>query len=189
MSDVTRLLDAAAAGDRQAAADLLPLVYDELRKLAAARMAAEAPGHTLSPPPWSTRRTSGWSARPTKPAGTTAGTSSPPPPRPCAASSSTPPAASGAEKHGGDRHRVELTRRPGRPRGRRRTTCSPWTRPSPGWPPRTRSPPELVELRYFAGLSIEEAAAALGISRATADRHWTFARAWLRDAVAGAESG
>jgi RNA polymerase sigma factor (TIGR02999 family) len=47
MSDVTRLLDAAAAGDRRAAADLLPLVYDELRKLAAARMAAEAPGHTL----------------------------------------------------------------------------------------------------------------------------------------------
>src|SRR5262245_33274157 len=49
MSDVTRLLDAAAAGDRQAAADLLPLVYAELRKLAAARMAAEAPGHTLNP--------------------------------------------------------------------------------------------------------------------------------------------
>src|SRR5271166_713667 len=47
MSDVTRLLDAAAAGDRQAAADLLPLVYDELRKLAATRLAAEAPGHTL----------------------------------------------------------------------------------------------------------------------------------------------
>src|SRR5262249_14284108 len=47
MLDVTRLLDAAAAGDRQAAADLLPLVYDELRKLAAARMAAESPGHTL----------------------------------------------------------------------------------------------------------------------------------------------
>ena len=47
MSDVTRLLEAAAAGDRRVAADLLPLVYDELRKLAAARMAAEAPGHTL----------------------------------------------------------------------------------------------------------------------------------------------
>src|SRR5262249_35264149 len=45
--EVTRLLDAAAAGDRRAAADLLPLVYDELRKLAAARMTAEAPGHTL----------------------------------------------------------------------------------------------------------------------------------------------
>src|SRR3984957_8174446 len=47
MPDVPRLLEAAQAGDRQAAADLLPLVYDELRKVAAARMAAEAPGHTL----------------------------------------------------------------------------------------------------------------------------------------------
>jgi DNA-directed RNA polymerase specialized sigma24 family protein len=47
MPDITRLLGAAAAGDRQAAADLLPLVYDELRKLAAARMASEAPGQTL----------------------------------------------------------------------------------------------------------------------------------------------
>src|SRR5437764_10212521 len=49
MSDVTRLIEAAAAGDRKAAADLLPLVYDELRKLAAARMAQESPGHTLDP--------------------------------------------------------------------------------------------------------------------------------------------
>src|SRR5213079_2638708 len=47
MSDITRLLDAVAAGDRKAAADLLPLVYDELRKLAAARMSQENPGHTL----------------------------------------------------------------------------------------------------------------------------------------------
>jgi len=49
MSDVTLLLDAAAAGDAKAAADLLPLVYDELRKLAAARMAAESPDQTLQP--------------------------------------------------------------------------------------------------------------------------------------------
>ena len=49
MSDVTHLLDAAAAGDRKAAADLLPLVYAELRKLAAARMAAESPVQTLQP--------------------------------------------------------------------------------------------------------------------------------------------
>jgi hypothetical protein len=47
MSDVTRLLDAAASGDRQAAADLLPLVYTELRELAAARLAGEFPGQTL----------------------------------------------------------------------------------------------------------------------------------------------
>src|SRR5262245_11209573 len=49
MSDVTRLLDAAAAGDPAAAADLLPLVYDELRKLAASRIAGERPGQTLTP--------------------------------------------------------------------------------------------------------------------------------------------
>src|SRR5438445_6259139 len=49
MSDVTRLLDAAATGDRKAAADLLPLVYDELRNLAAVRMAAESPDHTPQP--------------------------------------------------------------------------------------------------------------------------------------------
>src|SRR6516164_3709466 len=49
MSDVTRLLEAAAAGDRRAADDLLPVVYDELRKLAAARLAAEKPGQTLQP--------------------------------------------------------------------------------------------------------------------------------------------
>src|SRR5438874_11121325 len=49
MPDVTVLLDAAAAGDRQAAADLLPLVYDELRQLAAARLSAEPSGHTLQP--------------------------------------------------------------------------------------------------------------------------------------------
>src|SRR6516165_6677045 len=49
MSQITRLLDAAAAGDRKAAADLLPLVYDELRQLAAARMAAESPDQTLQP--------------------------------------------------------------------------------------------------------------------------------------------
>jgi hypothetical protein len=49
MSDMTRLLDAAEAGDRKAAADLLPLVYDELRRLAAARMAAESPDQTVQP--------------------------------------------------------------------------------------------------------------------------------------------
>jgi RNA polymerase sigma factor (TIGR02999 family) len=49
MSDVTRLLDAAASGDRKAAADLLPLVYDELRVLAAARLAVEPSGQTLQP--------------------------------------------------------------------------------------------------------------------------------------------
>jgi hypothetical protein len=55
MSDVTFLRDAAAAGDRKAAVDLRPLVYDELRKLAAARMADESPGHTLPNAPRATQ--------------------------------------------------------------------------------------------------------------------------------------
>src|SRR5919199_6555955 len=49
MADVTQILAAAEAGDPKAATELLPLVYDELRKLAAARLAAESPGHTLDP--------------------------------------------------------------------------------------------------------------------------------------------
>src|SRR6185436_14137101 len=49
VSDVTRILDAAQKGDPKAAEELLPLVYDELRKLAAAKMAQERPGHTLQP--------------------------------------------------------------------------------------------------------------------------------------------
>ena len=53
---------------------------------------------------------------------------------------------------------------------------------------RTGMSSRVVELRHFAGLSIEDAAATLGLSRATAYRHWTYARAWLRDAVSGAES-
>jgi hypothetical protein len=60
MPVITVLLGAAAAGDRQAAADLLPVVYDELRRLAAARMAREAAGQTRSTPRrWSMRRTYG----------------------------------------------------------------------------------------------------------------------------------
>ena len=59
MADVTQILAAIEAGDPHAAADLLPLVYDELRKLAAARMAAEAPDHTLQPTALAVQR---WSA-------------------------------------------------------------------------------------------------------------------------------
>src|SRR5262245_29928893 len=94
MAAVTQLPDAAAAGDPRAAAELLPLVYDELRKPAAARMAEEKATTPSSPPPWFTRPTSaswvGASGR-----GTHAATSSPPP-RPCAASWWKPPAARNA---------------------------------------------------------------------------------------------
>ena len=187
MSDVTRLLDAAAAGDPQAAADLLPLVYDELRKLAAARLAAERPGpdppgHRPGPrgvPP--AGRADGSRT------GTAAGTSSPPPPRPCAASSSTAPAG----------------KRPGQ--ARRRTgggsTSTTAAAPPADGPAddllaldealdpagrRGPRPAELVKLRYFAGLTARARRPPPSASRRpTADRHWAYARAWLHGQLAG----
>jgi len=187
MSDVTRLLDAAAAGDRKAAADLLPFVYDELRKLAAVRMAAESPDQTLQPTalvheaylrligPADGLR---WENRGHFFA--------------AAAEAMRRILVDAArrkrtEKHGGRRRRVELPDVPARPDGADGQLLAldeALTRLAAEDPVAAR----VVELRHFAGLSIEDAAAALGLSRATAYRHWTYARAWLRDAVSGAES-
>ena len=187
MSDVTRLLDAAAAGDRKAAADLLPLVYNELRQLAAARMAAESPEQTLHPtalvheaylrligsadePRWDNRghffaaaaeamrRILVDAARRKR-----------------------------TEKHGGHRRRVELpdvAAEPDVADEQLLALDAALTRLAAEDPVAAR----VVELRHFAGLSIEDAAATLGLSRATAYRHWTYARAWLRDAVSRVES-
>jgi RNA polymerase sigma factor (TIGR02999 family) len=178
MADVTRLLDAAAAGDPRAAAELLPLVYDELRKLAAARMAEEKPGHTLqatalvheaylrlvggqSPQNWNgqghffaaaaeaMRRILIDAARRKQ-----------------------------ARVHGGDRMRIDLDRAEvvaDLPPDRLLALDEALDQLGRHDPVAGR----LVQLKYFAGLSVEQAADALGLSRATAYRHWTFARAWL----------
>ena len=93
MSEVTQILSAIEQGDPHAAEQLLPLVYDELRKLAAQKLAQEKPGQTLEATAWSTKPTFGWWCRhaarvnpPMKSNGTPAATSSPPRPRPCDAS-------------------------------------------------------------------------------------------------------
>jgi RNA polymerase sigma factor (TIGR02999 family) len=183
MAAITRLLDTAAAGDPKAAADLLPLVYDELRKLAAARMADEKPGQTLQATalvheaylrlvgPADDRR---WEGR-----------------------GHFFAAAAEAMR----RILVEAARRKGRVRhggGQRRVDLdhvvidgnSPddlldideaLTRLAELDPKRA----ELVKLRYFAGLTMPETAAALGISLATAERHWAFARTWLYAELSG----
>jgi RNA polymerase sigma factor (TIGR02999 family) len=182
MSDVTRLLDAAATGDRNAAAQLLPLVYDELRKLAAVRMAAESPDHTLQPtalvheaylrligpanePQWQNR--GHFFA--------------------AAAEAMRRILVEGARrkkavKHGGGLQRVDtMTIDVAAPEQdddlvaidaalERLAVLDP-------------QKAELVTLRYFAGLTIEQAAAALGISCATAKRHWAYSRAWLYQQV------
>jgi len=179
MADVTQILNAVEAGDRQAAADLLPLVYDELRKLAAARMAAESPGQTLQPTalvheaylrlvggrPFHDRQ------------------------------HFFRVAAEAMRRVLVDRARQK--RRGKRGGGRRRGPLA------EAEPAAEAAPDELLELddalgrlaavdpvkaelvtlRYFAGLSEADAAAALGLSRATASRYWAYARAWLIDAL------
>lgn len=181
MRDVTELLAAITDGDPRAAADLLPIVYDELRQLAAQKLAAEAPGQTLQPTALvheaylrlvgdqtfdsrghffaaaaeAMRRILVDNARRRK-----------------------------AVKHGGDFQRVELEDH-GLP-----------VRPVPdeiiavdeALTRLTAEDPaaaQIVQLHFFAGLSIDQAAEVLGVSRATAYRQWSFARAWLRCAIGG----
>jgi RNA polymerase sigma factor (TIGR02999 family) len=184
MADVTRLLDAAAAGDRQAAADLLPLVYDELRKLAAARMAAEAPGHTLQP----TALVHEAYVRLVSPAQPQAAFDGRGHFFAAAAEAMRRILVDAArrkqrEKHGGDRQRVDLdTAALAAPDLRHDLIAldAALTRLAATDPQAAR----LVELRHFAGLSIPEAAEALSISPRTADRVWAFARAWLHRELA-----
>jgi RNA polymerase sigma factor (TIGR02999 family) len=181
MPDVTVLLDAAAGGDRQAAAALLPLVYDELRKLAAGRMAAEAPGNTLDATALvheaylrlvgdqrfdhrghffaaaaeAMRRILVECAR-----------------------------KKGRLKRGGGRDRVPLDglAANGSEAGWDLVDLD---EALTGLAAEHPAVAKLVELRYFGGLTAEQAAAVLGISLPTADRHWRFARSWLLDRLSG----
>lgn len=179
MSHVTQLLDAAAAGDRKAAADLLPLVYDELRRLAAARMAAEAPGHTLdatglvheaylrlvgdqhfdgrghffAAAAEAMRRVLVDRAR-----------------------------DKARHKRGGGRERIDLTDIPGRADNDPHLLLS-LDEALEKLAAEDPAAAGVAQLHLFAGLSIDEAAATLGVSRATAYRNWTYARAWLQDTL------
>ena len=204
MSDVTHILSQIEAGDPQAAEKLLPLVYDELRKLAAAKLANEKPGQTLqatalvheaylrlAAKPGASSHEPGARGDATNDMNLATGL------RPLATSSFDSRGhffAAAAEamrrimvesarrkarlKRGGDLERMELD-------GVDISLAEPsddvlaldeaLTRLAAKHPEKA----ELVKLRYFAGLTGDEAAAALGISPATADRYWTYARAWL----------
>jgi RNA polymerase sigma factor (TIGR02999 family) len=182
-SDVTRVLQEIERGDPQAAERLLPLVYDELRRLAARKMAQEAPGHTLQPTalvheayvrlvgdgrqrPWdgrghffaaaaeSMRRILIENARRRK-----------------------------SGKRGGGRARQELREDALADEALAPDAHDELLALDEALARLAAVEPEivqLVKLRYFAGLTIEQAAAALGISPRTAKRHWAYARAWLR---------
>jgi RNA polymerase sigma factor (TIGR02999 family) len=181
MADLTRTLDAAAAGDPKAAAELLPLVYDELRRLAAARLAQERPGQTLQATalvheaylrlvdqgeerPWDSRGHFFAAAAEAM--------------RRILIENAR---RKNSVKHGGQLRRIELGEDFARD-------------PSPeqllalddALKQLAREDPvkaELVKLRCFAGLSHQEAARALGISRPTADRYWAYAKARLYCAI------
>ena len=178
MCDVTRILGKMEAGDPLAAEQLLTLIYDELRKLAAEKWPRRSPGRRCRPRGWSTRRTSGWWTLKRSSTGTVGGISLQPPRRPCGGYSYEQARCKRRLKRGGDLQRVDLDRVDitlNGPSTDVLTIDEALTKLSKKKP----EVAELVKLRYFAGLSVDEAANALAISSSTADRHWTYARAWL----------
>ena len=179
MSDVTRILSQIEAGDPLAAERLLPLVYEELRKLAAAKLAQEKPGQTLQATALvhdaylclvDTEKVQRWNSR-----------------RHffgAAAEAMRRILIDNArrkkrEKHGGDWNRVELD-----PDAvlelesdeRLLMLNDALIRFGTHAPEKA----ELLKLRWFGGLSLDDAASMIGISPSTADRWWSYARAWLR---------
>ncbi len=182
MNDVTRILSDIERGDPRAAERLLPLVYEELRKLAARGLAQEKPGQTIQAtalvheaylrlvgqdqaPSWNNR---GHFLA-------------------AAAQAMRRILVDNARRKGARKRGGGLERRPldeveaPRPDDELLALDEALQTLAATDPVKAR----LVELRYFAGLTGEQAAKTLGISPATADRHWAFARAWLRNEVRG----
>jgi RNA polymerase sigma factor (TIGR02999 family) len=183
MSDVTRLLERANRGDRQAAADLLPLVYDELRKLAAGHMANEAPGHTLE----ATALVHEAYLRLVGADGE----------RPFANRRHFFAAAAEAMRRILiDAARSKQALRRGN--NARQVALDPERLAAPAvdadrWLDLDQAltafagvdaaAAELAKLRIFGGLSVEQAGESVEMPRATAFRAWTYARAWLTAAL------
>jgi RNA polymerase sigma factor (TIGR02999 family) len=184
MLNVTRLLEAAAAGDPTASADLLPLVYDELRKLAAARMAAELPGQTLQATALVheayVRLVGGNPGQPWGSRGHFFAAAAEAMRRILVDNARRRRAA----KHGGGHRRVEMGDVAAAGEGRQVDLIAldeALNRLAADHPRKAA----LVQLRYFAGLTVEQAAVALGISASTADNDWAYAKSWLRLAIEG----
>jgi RNA polymerase sigma factor (TIGR02999 family) len=183
MSDVTHILSAIEQGDPRAAEQLLPLVYDELRRLAAQRLAQEKPGQTLEATALVheayLRLVGGgpdvhWNSRAHFLA--------------AAAEAMRRILVESARrkkrlKHGGALRRIDLDAScvlTSDPAGDLEALDGALTRFEAVDPLAAR----LVQLRFFAGLSMPEAARALGIPLRTAERNWTYARTWLHRALA-----
>jgi RNA polymerase sigma factor (TIGR02999 family) len=189
MSEVTRLLSAAERGEPWAAEQLLPLVYDELRKLAAQKLAQEKPGQTLQP-------TALVHEAYTRLVGEGEAVGSGP--RWDSQGHFFASAAEAMRRILIDRAREKRSQKRGG--GRKKLDIDAVDLATRATPDQllaldealaklARQDPaaaRLVELRYFAGLTVEEAGKALRISTATAYRHWNYARAWLHGELLGA---
>jgi RNA polymerase sigma factor (TIGR02999 family) len=177
MSDVTRILNDIERGDATAAQDLLPLVYEELRKLAAAKMANEAPGQTLQPTAlvheaW--LRLTGdedkqWDGR-----AHFFGAAAEAMRRILVDNARRKKAL----RHGGGQRRLDIqdVEIAGALEDDQLLALNDALDRLAA---RDQPKAELVKLRYFSGMTIEEAARVLGVSEPTAKRWWAYARAWL----------
>ncbi len=191
MSDVTHILSQIESGDRLAAEQLLPLVYDELRKLAAARMAQEAPGQTLQATALvheaylrlvgSTKREQAYENRGHFFA--------------AAAEAMRRVLIEQArskhrQKRGGGALRISLEAAATLTLGDESADDDLLALDAALTQLEAEAPEkaQVVKLRYFAGLTLEQTAVSLGISLATVKRHWVYARAWLYGALHDGEA-
>jgi len=185
MSDVTRILSAIENGDPHAAEQLLPLVYDELRALAAHRLAQEQPGQTLQATALVheayLRLVDAEEAQSFNSRGHFYAAAAEAMRRILIESARR----RNAQKRGGRAERVPLNAVAIAecPTDDKLLALDEALARLAGRDPVKA---ELVKLRYFAGLATHEAAALLGISTATADRYWAYARAWLQNEIAAA---
>jgi len=182
MNEVTRILSAIEQGEPAAAEQLLPLVYDELRKLAAQKLAQEKPGQTLQATALVheayLRLVRGESVQSYQDRGH------------FFAAAATAMRRilidnvrrKQTEKRGGGLHRRELEAVAAPEPDQELLALDEALHKLAATDPVKA---KLVELRYFAGLTGDEAAEVLGISPTTADRHWAYARAWLQAEVRG----
>jgi RNA polymerase sigma factor (TIGR02999 family) len=178
MSDVTRILNAIERGDAKATDELLPLVYEELRLLAAQKLSHEAPGQTLQATALVHEayiRLIGDEAQSWENRGHFFAAAAEAMRRILVENARR----KRSSKHGGQRHRVGLT-------GIEPVVADTnegllaLDEALQKLAEKDAAKAQLVKLRYFAGLTLDQAAHALGISRSTAYEHWAYARAWLR---------
>lgn len=184
MSDVTKILNAIDAGDPQAASQLLPLVYDELRKLAAQKVAQEKPGQTLQPTDLVHEAYLRLVASPAK--------SAPGDPRFANRRHFFAAAAEAMRRILAEQARRKQSLKHGGHLTRQELPDLPIASPLPidellaihevlgTFQKQDPVKAQIVKLHFFLGMTLDEVASVLGLAPATVDRYWDYARTWLK---------